>query len=58
MTNTHAKGMAVAVIDHGKVGYIHAYGIRDAKGDPLTSNTAALCHSSVLTPKASRRGEG
>ena len=22
MTHTHAKGMAVAVIDHGKVGYV------------------------------------
>ncbi len=39
MTRTHAKGMAVAVIDHGKVGYVHAYGVRDAKGDPLTTNT-------------------
>jgi CubicO group peptidase (beta-lactamase class C family) len=39
MTLTHAKGMAVAVIDHGKVGYAHAYGIRDAKGDPLTTDT-------------------
>jgi CubicO group peptidase (beta-lactamase class C family) len=39
MTETHANGMAVAVIDHGKVGYVHAYGIRDAKGDPLTTDT-------------------
>ena len=39
MTRTHAKGLAVAVIDHGKVGYVHAYGIRNAKGDPLTTNT-------------------
>ena len=39
MTATHANGMAVAVIDHGKVGYVHAYGIRDAKGDPLTTDT-------------------
>ena len=31
--------MAVAVIDHGKVGYVHAYGIRNAKGDPLTTDT-------------------
>jgi len=30
MTLTHAKGMAVAVIDHGEVAYAHAYGIRDA----------------------------
>jgi CubicO group peptidase (beta-lactamase class C family) len=39
MTQTHAKGIAVAVIDHGKVGYVHAYGIRNAKGDPLTTDT-------------------
>ena len=39
MTETHANGMAVAVIDHGKVGYVHAYGIRDSKGDPLTTDT-------------------
>jgi CubicO group peptidase (beta-lactamase class C family) len=39
MTRTHAKGMAVAVIDDGKVGYVHAYGIRNAKGDPLTTDT-------------------
>jgi CubicO group peptidase (beta-lactamase class C family) len=39
MTGTHAKGMAVAVIDHGDVGYIQAYGIRNAKGDLLTTDT-------------------
>ena len=39
MTEPHANGMAVAVIDHGKVGYVHAYGIRNAKGDPLTTDT-------------------
>jgi CubicO group peptidase (beta-lactamase class C family) len=39
MTETHANGMAIAVIDHGKVGYVHAYGIRNAKGDPLTTDT-------------------
>jgi CubicO group peptidase (beta-lactamase class C family) len=39
MARTHANGMAVAVIDHGKVGYVHAYGIRNAKGDPLTADT-------------------
>ncbi len=39
MTETHANGMAVAVIDHGKVSYVHAYGIRNAKGDPLTTDT-------------------
>jgi len=39
MAQTSAKGMAVAVIDHGKVIYKHAYGIRNAKGDPLTTDT-------------------
>jgi CubicO group peptidase (beta-lactamase class C family) len=31
--------MALAVIDHGKVSYVNAYGIRNAKGDPLTTDT-------------------
>jgi CubicO group peptidase (beta-lactamase class C family) len=39
MTRTGAKGMAVAVIDHGKVGYVQAYGSRNAKSDPLTTDT-------------------
>ena len=39
MSHTHAEGMAVAVIDHGKVGYVQAYGIRNAKGDPLATDT-------------------
>jgi CubicO group peptidase (beta-lactamase class C family) len=39
MTQTRARGMAVAVIDHGKVGYVQSYGIRDAKGDRLATDT-------------------
>ena len=39
MEPTHAKGMAVAVIDRGRSGYVQAYGIRDAAGDPLTTDT-------------------
>jgi CubicO group peptidase (beta-lactamase class C family) len=39
MTNTHAKGLAVAVIDHGNVAYVHTYGVRNAKGDPLSNDT-------------------
>ncbi|HEY7353065.1 MAG TPA: serine hydrolase domain-containing protein [Terriglobales bacterium] len=39
MTATHAKGLAIAVIDKGKVGYVHAYGVRNVKGDPLTIDT-------------------
>jgi CubicO group peptidase (beta-lactamase class C family) len=39
MARTGAHGMAVAVIDRGKAGYVHAYGIRNAKADPLTVDT-------------------
>jgi CubicO group peptidase (beta-lactamase class C family) len=39
MARTHAKGLAIALIDHGKVGYVQAYGIRNAKGEPLTTDT-------------------
>jgi CubicO group peptidase (beta-lactamase class C family) len=39
MASTHANGMAVAVIDHGNVGYVQAYGIRNAKGDKLNVDT-------------------
>jgi len=47
MSATHANGMAVAVIDRGKVAYVHAYGIRDAKGDPL--NTDTIMYGASLT---------
>jgi CubicO group peptidase (beta-lactamase class C family) len=39
MARTHANGLAIALIDHGKVGYVQAYGIRNAKGEPLTIDT-------------------
>ena len=39
MTRTGAKGMAVAIIDRGRVTYVQAYGIRNASGDPLTTDT-------------------
>lgn len=39
MARTHANGLAIAVIDHGRVGYVQAYGIRNAKGEPLTTDT-------------------
>lgn len=39
MAQTGANGMAVAVIDHGEVVYVQAYGIRDAKDGPLTTDT-------------------
>jgi len=39
LTQTHANGLAIALIDHGRVQYVQAYGIRDAKGDPLKTDT-------------------
>ena len=39
MTQTQAKGMALAVVDRGMVREIRAYGIRNGKGDPLTTDT-------------------
>ena len=39
LTATGAQGLAVAVIDGGKVRYVQAYGKRNAAGDPLTTDT-------------------
>lgn len=39
MRETGAKGTAVAVIRNGKVAYVKAYGLRNAKGDPLQTDT-------------------
>lgn len=39
MEHTGARGLAVAVIDRGKVTYVKAYGDRNAKGDPLRADT-------------------
>ena len=39
MAFTHAQGMAIAVIDHGRVGDVDAWGVRNARGDPLTKDT-------------------
>jgi len=39
MANTGAKGLAVALIDGGRVRYVNAYGVRNAKGDPLRTDT-------------------
>jgi CubicO group peptidase (beta-lactamase class C family) len=39
MAETGAKGLAVAVIDDGRVASVQAFGERNAKGDPLTTDT-------------------
>ena len=37
--DTGANGLALAIIDGGKVTHVQSYGIRIAKGDPLQTNT-------------------
>ena len=39
MVKTGSQGLAVAYVDGGKVRYSQAYGVRNAKGDPLTPDT-------------------
>ena len=39
MARTHAQGLAVAVVDHGRVESVGAWGVRNAQGDPLTTDT-------------------
>lgn len=39
MAETGAKGLAVAVIDDGRIASVQAFGLRNAKGDPLTVDT-------------------
>jgi hypothetical protein len=57
MSSTHANGIAVAVVDHGKVGFVQTYGIRNAKGDQLTTDTvmsgASVTKTVFATPRCS-----
>jgi CubicO group peptidase (beta-lactamase class C family) len=39
MNSTGAKGLAIALIDNGRVVSVQAFGARNAKGDPLTVDT-------------------
>ena len=39
LTETGARGLAIAVIEGGKVASVQAYGERNAKGEPLTTDT-------------------
>lgn len=47
MEHTGAKGLAIAVIDRGKVIYVKAYGVRNAKGEPLRTDT--IMYAASLT---------
>jgi CubicO group peptidase (beta-lactamase class C family) len=39
MAATRAKGIAIAVIDNGQVHYVQAYGVRNAREEPLQTDT-------------------
>lgn len=39
MTQTQAKGLALAVIDRGQINYVQAYGVRNVRGDKLETDT-------------------
>ena len=52
MTATRANGMAIAVIDDGQVQYVQAYGTRNAKGDPLQTDTVMYGASITKTVMA------
>ena len=52
MTETRANGMAIAVIDDGRVAYVQAYGARNAKGDPLQTDTVMYGASLTKTVMA------
>lgn len=50
MTDLSAKGLAVAYVEGGQVRYANAYGVRNAKGDPLTPQT--IMYGASLTKAA------
>lgn len=50
MAGTGAKGLAIAVIDNGRVVHVGAYGDRNAKGEPLTPVT--VMYGASLTKAA------
>jgi CubicO group peptidase (beta-lactamase class C family) len=52
MAKTGAKGLAIAVIDQGKVVHVQAYGVRNAKGDPLLTDTVMYGASLTKTVMA------
>src|SRR6188508_1958135 len=52
MADTRANGMAIAVIDDGRVAYVQAYGVRNAKGDPLQTDTVMYGASLTKTVMA------
>jgi len=47
MAKTGARGLALAIVDDGLVRYLQAYGVRNANGDPL--NTDTVMYGASLT---------
>jgi CubicO group peptidase (beta-lactamase class C family) len=52
MADTHANGLALAVIDNGRVKAVRAHGRRNAKGDPLLTDTVMYGASLTKTVMA------
>jgi CubicO group peptidase (beta-lactamase class C family) len=52
MAETRANGMAIAVTNGGRVTYVQAYGARNAKGDPLQTDTVMYGASLTKTVMA------
>jgi CubicO group peptidase (beta-lactamase class C family) len=52
LSETGAKGLAIAVIDGGRVAYVQAYGARNAAGDPLRTDTVMYGASLTKTVMA------
>ena len=50
MQREHVQGLALATIDNGAVVHVAAYGIRNAAGDPLTTQT--IMYGASLTKTA------
>lgn len=50
MQATHAQGLALAVVDGGRVAQVHAAGKRNASGDPLQADT--IMYAASLTKAA------
>lgn len=49
MAATHARGLAIAIIDHGKVACVRSYGVRNVAGQPLQNDTVMYAASLTKT---------
>jgi len=52
MTETGSKGLAIAVIEQGKVAYVQAYGVRNGAGEALRTDTVMYGASLTKTVMA------